>query len=96
MIIAFLNSMSSNSPFRIIMVKELLNKRFQRAQLQIAMLARALLMYDFHDSTNIFVNPSFLNFVPKMHPEHILVPKVAYDLPEFKIRPRYHIAIIHT
>jgi hypothetical protein len=50
-------------------------------------------MYNFHDSTDIFVNPSFLQFVPKIrHPElalktGILVPKVEYDLLEFKIRP---------
>ena len=50
-------------------------------------------MNDFHDSTDIFVNPSFLPFCTQnRHPElsiktGILVPKVAYDLPEFKIRP---------
>ena len=60
-------------------------------------------MYDFHNSTDNFVNPSFLPFcTPKRRPElalktGILVPKVAYDLPEFKIRPgdrSDHIAII--
>ena len=51
-------------------------------------------MYNFHNSADIFVNPLFLSFLPKMHPElalktGILVPKVAYDqdLPEFKSRP---------
>ena len=49
-------------------------------------------MYDFHDSTDIFVNPSFLPFCTQKAPElalntGIFVPKVAYDLPEFKIRP---------
>ena len=58
-------------------------------------------MYDFHDSTDIFVNPSFFHFVPKSHPKLALktgiwVPKFAYDLPEFKIRPWDNIAIIHT
>ena len=43
----------------------------------------------------------FCHFVPKRHPElalktGILMPKVAYNLPEFKIRPTDHIAIIHT
>ena len=58
-------------------------------------------MYDFHNSTEIFVNPLFLLFcTPKtLLPElalktGILVPK---DLPEFKISPWDHIAtIIHT
>ena len=41
-------------------------------------------MYDFNDSTDIFVNPSFLLFLPNAYPElapktGILVPKVAYD-----------------
>ena len=50
-----------------------------------------LTMYDFHDSTDTFVNQSFLPFCTRL-PElalktGILVPKVAYDLPEFKIRP---------
>ena len=52
-------------------------------------------MFNFHDSTDIFVNPSFLPFCTRqmLHPElalkpGILVPKVACDLPEFKIRPR--------
>ena len=46
-------------------------------------------MYDFHDFTDIFVNPSFLPFCTQKAPlkAGILVPKVAYDLPEFKIRP---------
>ena len=53
---------------------------------------RAGTMYDFHDSTDIFVNHHFCHFVPKRHPElalktSILVPKVAYDVPDFKIRP---------
>ena len=58
------------------------------------MMTKRFTMYDFHDSTDIFVNPSFLPFcVPKRHPElvalktGILVPKVAYDLPKFKISP---------
>ena len=58
-------------------------------------------MYDFHDSTDILVNPSFLPFCTQNNPElalktGIFVPKVTYDLPEFKIRPQDHIAIIHT
>ena len=50
-------------------------------------------MYDFHDCTDIFLNPSFGHIiVPKMYPElalktGILVANVGYDLPEFKIRP---------
>ena len=50
-------------------------------------------MYDFYNSTDIFVNPSFLPIcTQKAHPElalktGILVPKVAYDLLEFKIKP---------
>ena len=50
-------------------------------------------MYIFHDSTNtLYYSQHFCNFVPKRHLElalktDILVPKVAYDLPEFKIRP---------
>ena len=44
---------------------------------------------------------NFCNFVPNRHPElalktSILVPKVAYDLPEFKIRPKDQIGTIHT
>ena len=42
-------------------------------------------MYDFHDAIDIFVNQSF--FALKTG---ILVPKVAYDLPEFKIRYKVH------
>ena len=58
-------------------------------------------MYNFHDSTDIFVNPSFLPFCTQKAPwisskKGILVPKVAYDLPEFKIRLLDHIAIIHA
>ena len=51
--------------------------------------------------TDIFVNPSFLPFCTrKRFPElalntGILVPKVAYNLPELKIMPRDHIAITH-
>ena len=61
-------------------------------------------MYDFHNSTDIFVYPSFLPFFYSQ--EHtteialktgtILVPKFAYVLCEFKTRPWHHIAIIHT
>ena len=48
-------------------------------------------MYNLHDSIDIFVNPSFLPFCTQ-NPElalkiGILVPKVTYDLPKFKIRP---------
>ena len=43
-------------------------------------------MYDFYDSTDIFVNPLFLPFCTQKDSElalktGILVPKVAYDLP---------------
>ena len=58
-------------------------------------------MYDFHNSTDIFVNLFFCHFVLERHPElalktDIVVPKVAYDLPKFKIGLWYNIAIIHT
>ena len=54
-------------------------------------------MYNFHDSTDTFVTPTFLQFcTQKALKTGILVPKVAYDLPEFKIRPWYHRAIIHN
>ena len=55
-------------------------------------------MYDFHDSTDIFVNPSFLPFCTRqmLHPElalkpGILVPKVAQDISKFKME---HMCII--
>ena len=50
-------------------------------------------MYDFYDSTDIFFYiHHFCHFVPKRYPElalktGILVPNVAYDLLEFKVRP---------
>ena len=58
-------------------------------------------MYDFHDSTDIFVNQSFLPFCTQKAPKGtlktgILVPKVAHDLPKFKIRSQDQISIIHT
>ena len=51
-------------------------------------------MCDFHDSTDIFVNPFYFGilYLKGIIPElalktGILVPKVEYDLSKFKLRP---------
>ena len=58
-------------------------------------------MYDFHDSTDIFVNPSFLPFCTQKAPWISSKKQLSWcqklqDFPEFKIRPWDHIGSYNT